>query len=763
MPGRSVPVPNGSRFRSPRAAWPRWLGPCLALGLALGAAPGGAGADEAASVTSERPRVGLVLSGGGARGAAHIGVLEVLEELRIPIDVIAGTSMGAVVGGLYASGIEVDELEELIAELPWDELFQDKTRRRDMSFRRKQDDRTFISDLHFGFKDGSIQIPTGLIQGQKLELTLGLLTLPVATVRDFDDLTLPFRAVATDIVTGEAVVLEGGELADAIRASMAIPGAFAPVELDGRLLVDGGTSMNLPVEVAKMLGADVVIAVDIATPLRTREQLSNALSITGQTVTLQIQQNTEEQVELLGEDDFLIRPELGEVATMSFDRVEQAADAGALATSALRDFLAPLSVDEATWRAYRSGLVRPGRAPPVIDEIRVDNDSVVSDDVIRSRMQVEVGQPLDYETLARDIDVLHGMGFFDRVNFRIDPLPGGRNQLLIIARKRATGRDRLRFGFELETDFVSNSLFNIGIGLMRLPVNSLAAEWRSELRIGQDPAIWMELWQPIDDETRWFVAPTAYYDSSTLGIFDDFGNGLAEYRVHDVGGGIGFGRQLGQWGEARAGIRYDWARAEVLIGDPAFFPRIERTDGELFVRFAVDTLDNARFPRSGWLLLAEGAVGLEELGSTGDFQSLFVAGGHARSWGKNTLVAEVQAALSFESDTTFSNLYSLGGFLRLSGLKPDERVGTDMLLFRVRGYRRVAKLGLLSFTLPAYVGLSIESGNTWFGTNRISGSSLLWGGSAYVALDTPLAPVYIAYGNTDGNRHAAYFFLGQVF
>jgi NTE family protein len=251
--------------------------------------------------------------------------------------------------------------------------------------------------------------------------------------------------------------------------------------------------------------------------------------------------------------------------------------------------------------------------------------------------------------------------------------------------------------------------------------------------------------------------------TETFGIFDTVGNQLAEYRVADFGGGLGFGRQLGQWGEARAGIRFDHAIAEVLIGAPNIFPRAERTDSELFLRFAMDTLDDARFPRSGSLVVIDGGVGLTQLGSTADFQSLFFTAGHARSWGKNTLIAETQVALSFENVATISRLYSLGGFLRLSGLKPNERVGTDMLFFRIRGYRRVANLGLLSFRLPAYVGISIESGNTWFGTNQISAGELLWGGSAYFALDTPLAPVYIAYGNTNGDRHAAYFFVGQVF
>ena len=754
-----------------RQVWLLCLLPLLVAGPAPGATPQPPAARDGA-----RPKVGLVLSGGGARGAAHIGVIEVLEELRVPIDFVAGTSMGAVVGGLYASGIEVEQLRVLLDELPWDTMFTDRTRRRDMAYRRKQDDRNFLSRFDFGFANGSIKMPTGLIQGQKLELELGKLVLPVATVRDFDALTIPFRAVATDIATGQPVVLSGGELADAIRASMAIPAAFAPVELDGRLLVDGGSVMNLPVEVARQMGADVVIAIDISTPLRTRDELNSALAISGQTITMQIQSNTAYQIGLMDEHDVLIRPDLGQVATMSFDRVLEAADHGAEAARAIRDVLSRLSVDEATYAAYRASLARPSSQPPMIDSIRVDNQSGLGDDVIRSRLTLQAGKPLDTVVLSHDIDILYGLQVFDHVNFRIDRLEDGRNELVLVTRERATGRNRVRLDFELETDFVSNGLFNIGVNVTRQPLNSLAGEWRNELSIGQDPRLSTEIWQPIDDESRWFVAATGQFRTVTLGIFDETlfdlvgfdaidgaGTQLAEYRLTGVGGGGSFGRQLGQWGEVRAGIRYEYVEAELEVGLPGVFRNTEESAGELYARFALDTLDDARFPREGSLAVAEFSAGFDALGSATDYQNLELSLARARTWGENTAVLEGQAAFSFEDETTIGNLRALGGFLRLSGLKPNERLGTDLLYFRIRGYRRVANLGVLSFAVPAYVGISLEAGNTWFGTSQIRIDDFKWGGSLYFALDTPLAPVYVAYGNTNGSRNAAYFFVGQVF
>ncbi len=736
------------------------------LAIACMIAPDCGFASDAPSPEQTRPRIGVVLSGGGARGAAHVGVLEVLEEMQIPVDYVAGTSMGAVVGGLYASGVGVTDLTRLLTDLPWDTMFSDRTRRRDMSFRRKQDDRDYVSNFHFGFEGGRLRLPTGLIQGQRLELELGLLTIPVATVRDFDDLTIPFRAVATDLTSGQAVILEGGVLADALRASMAIPGAFSPVLLDDRILVDGGTAMNLPVQVARDMGADIVIAIDISTPLRDANALDSALAVTGQTVTIQIQQNTAAQAALLADlerQDILIRPDLGRVSTMSFNLVGEAAEIGRQAALASADRLARLSVDDETWREYRDGLVIPDDAPPFISTIRIDNDSIVGDDVISSRMQVVAGQPLDYSILAHDIDVLYGIDIFDRVNFRIDRMPDGSDQLVMIARARRTGRNRVRLGIELETDFVTDGLFNLGVSVTRMPMNRLAAEWRTELQIGQAPGIATEFWQPLDVETRWFVAPEFSFQADNIDLYTDSGDAFAQYRIWQLGGGIGVGRQLGQWGEIRTGLRFDKARARVLIGLPDFFPSGERIDGEVFVRMAMDTLDNPRFPKTGTLAVAEAGFGFEALGSTSNYQSLLLAVTHARTWRDNTLTFEARSGTSFEDSNTINNLYFLGGFLNLSGLRPNERVGTDMLFFRIRGYRQIARLGVMSFAIPAYLGFSIESGNTWIGTEQISGSDLLWGGSVYLALDTPFAPLYIGYGNTDGDRNAVYFYLGQVF
>src|SRR5690606_30200704 len=315
-------------FQFQRRGWrAARLAAACAVAIAASAAfaqPEAAGDVAAEAPAAERPTVGLVMSGGGARGGAHIGVIRALEELRVPIDYIGGTSIGGVVGGFYAAGMTVPEMEELVASFEWETAFLNATPRPLRSFRRKRDDDLFLVDQKPGLNDGEFELPAGLVQGQVIDTIISRETLRASRVEDFDELVVPFRAVATDLVTGEAVVLESGSLPRALRASMSIPAALTPIEIDGRLLVDGGVSMNLPVEVVRGLGADVLVAVDITSPLLGRETLRSVLDVTTQLTNLLGRGEVEMQRELLTEDDVLIVPEFVEdLGSTSFERMSE--------------------------------------------------------------------------------------------------------------------------------------------------------------------------------------------------------------------------------------------------------------------------------------------------------------------------------------------------------------------------------------------------------------------------------------------------------
>ncbi|HEX7417102.1 MAG TPA: patatin-like phospholipase family protein, partial [Steroidobacteraceae bacterium] len=366
---------------------------------AAGAAPTAANAATQA-LGAARPRIGLVLSGGGARGTAHIGVLKVLDELHVPIDAIAGTSMGAVVGGLYASGFTGKEIDSIVSSLDWQDAFRDRPPRTDLTFRRKQEDQNFLVKLPLGLRGGRFLLPRGLIQGQRLSQTLRRLTLPVAQITNFDELPVPFRAVATDLETGDSVVMGSGDLTDAMRASLSAPGVFAPVERDGRLLVDGGLAENLPIDVARMMGVDVLIVVDVGFPLRNREALTTAPIVSNQMLAILIRRNGQLQRATLTANDIVIDPPLGEASSFNFGIVRDAIAKGELAARGMSARLSAYAVDSPAWERYLARRSAAREAPPRIDYVRIDPGSEHYREPIEAAFEDLVGQPLNQTVVA---------------------------------------------------------------------------------------------------------------------------------------------------------------------------------------------------------------------------------------------------------------------------------------------------------------------------------------------------------------------------
>ena len=387
---------------------------CLALALdAIAQEP----ESTFVALADTRPTIGLVLSGGGARGGAHLGVLRALEDLGVPVDVIAGTSIGAIIGGFYASGMSVDEIEHVIDTIDWDAAFLGDTSRELISFRRKRDDDLFLVDEKPGLNDGQFELPLGVVQGQVVDLILTEQTLPVAHIRDFDELPIPFRAVATDITTGEAVVLGSGNLAAAIRASMSVPAVLSPIDIDGRLLVDGGVAMNLPVGVARQMGANVIIAVDISAPMTPREQLTSVLAITGQLTNILMRRGVEEQLRSMGPDDLLIVPEFdGEYGSAGFARMAETIAVGYDATMRHAQALAAHAVGAEDYLAQQLVLAGPIRSePPIIEFLRLRNNSNISNAVIERHLRsIEVGQPMDLATVKEAVNKIYGMELYQK-------------------------------------------------------------------------------------------------------------------------------------------------------------------------------------------------------------------------------------------------------------------------------------------------------------------------------------------------------------
>ncbi|MGD8440381.1 MAG: patatin-like phospholipase family protein, partial [Holophagae bacterium] len=396
------------------------------------------GAEVPTDSTDASRKVVLILSGGGARGAAHVGVLRVLEELHVAPDMIIGTSMGSIVGGLYAAGWSPDEMEQLLTTMDWNSVFSDDVPRELKSFRRKQDDRPVLIDLRLHFNGLAPYVPPGIIGGQNLELLMDAIQARSTTAVDLDHLNIPFRAVAADLGTGQPVVISHASLATAMRASMSIPGVFAPVELDGQLLVDGGSVANLPVKIAKDLGATSVIAVDIGTPIDPSQSWS-FLSVSRQVTSLLTAGYRDRDVELLTDDDLLLEPDLGDLEFTDFTRSVEAVELGEHGARARADDLARFTVGDEQWEAYLARQRRRPRDPVTVDRIRIDNSSHLGDPIVRHALAIRPGDQLDPDDLARNLSELHSLRAFGIINFTLDE-DGDQHELVVTAPPPPYGR-----------------------------------------------------------------------------------------------------------------------------------------------------------------------------------------------------------------------------------------------------------------------------------------------------------------------------------
>jgi NTE family protein len=702
-----------------------------------------------------RPRIGLVLSGGGARGAAHIGVLKVLEEHRVPIDCIAGTSMGALVGGLYATGMSAAELERVIAEVDWSRAFADRTSRADRSFRRKRDDDLYLVRSKPGIRRGALLFPPGLIDGQRVDLLLKRHTLPVVTQRDFDRLAIPFRAVAADIETGEGVVLGRGDLALAMRASMAIPAVFAPREIDGRLLVDGGITENLPIEVARAMGADLVIAVDIGTPPARREQLGSVVAITGQLASLMSEPDRLRQLATLTPRDLFIQPDLGTISTASFGRAIEAVPIGAHAAEEVADRLAPLALSPEAYAAYRAPHARR-LAPPVIDEVRIVNHSRLADDVLAARLGIATGVPLDVDALETAIDQVVGLELFESVYYDIDRVDG-RQVLTVTARERSWGPDYLQAGIAAFEDYEGPD-FECALAFSRTALNGRGGEWLTVLQAGRDPGVSTRLHQPLDRQLRGFVDVLLSASDMAVNVFGARGHKDAELEVRRLGLELSGGRELGTWGELRAGVTREGGRIRTQVGTPGPVDR-DFAIADAFAQVAVDRLDDLDFPRAGHRLRTRVTAGLRPLGSEREYRQWLAEGAWAASRGHGTAFVSGSLATTLSGDAPLPSRFALGGFTRLSGLQYEERPGPHAAVLSVAAYRRLNEFVLL----PVYAGGTLEYGGVFEHRDDIHLADGIAAGSVFLGLDTPLGPVLAAVALAEGGRTNYYLGLGEAF
>jgi NTE family protein len=705
---------------------------------------------------ASRPKIGLVLAGGGAKGAAHVGVLKVLEEMRIPIDYVAGTSMGSIIGGLYASGMSPQEIEREIQSIDWKDVFIDEPNREDRSFRRKQDDRLYVFKAKPGFSEGKVKLPLAYVHGQKFDLQLNRLTLPVSQIKDFDRLPIPFRAVATDLETGKEVVLKSGNLARSLRASMAVPGAFDPVEIDGRLLVDGGISNNVPVSVARAMGADIVIVSDLGSDLLTREQITSYLSVAGQMVNFLFALNSQAQLRSLGSQDVLINSRLGDIGAASFDRIGEAMPIGEQAARQATESLRRYSLSQGDYNRHLAARGQPKAQGEVVAFVRIDNQSEVSEEVIASHITAKPGEPLDIRQLEHDVQQIYGLEIFESVRYELTE-ENGKTGVIIQAKEKPWGPGYVQLGMITSSNFEGDAPFRLGVAYTLTHINALNGELRLGGQIGDEPGLFAGIFQPLDPGARYFVSGQAGYLTRNINLFDSAGNNIAQARASGYAMELGAGRQVGTWGELRLGYRRETGNIDVGIGAPT--PDRDFDTGQFFVRLTDDKLDSVYFPTKGHVGKLEWRISRESFGADTDFDQVDLGYNHAYSWGRNTLFGGFNVQTTLDDNAPIQSLYRLGGFLRLSGLDQDELTGQQFGLARLIYLRQLQDVQFFK----AYAGASLELGNVWHDTSDIGFGDTIFAGSVFIGADTPIGPVYLGYGHTDTGNGSLYLYLGPLF
>ena len=715
-----------------------------------------------------RTRIGLVLSGGGARGLAHVGVLKVLERERIPVDVIAGTSMGAIIGGLYASGMSAAEHERELLLVAWDLVFASRVDRQQLSQRRKEEDFEFSAAIELGMRDGQFRAPQGTLSSRGLEIMLRRLTLPVRNVQNFDKLPTPFRAVATDMGLGSQVVLAEGDLALAMRSSMSVPGVFAPSEWHEHILGDGGLVNNLPMDVARRMGAQRLIVINVGTPLSGREALGSLVGVTAQMINILTEQNVQRSLVSLGTDDLLITPRLGTLGAGDFERTRELIAAGEQAAELMLPQLRALALsplEHAGWLLARTQNSQPR---PQLAAISFAGTELTNPERFKAQLESKPGQQFDAERAERDARLLASSGDYERVDYYVDQQDDG-DALVFTMDDKHWGPNYFRVGIDLSTDFAGESAFNLRISHNRHWLTALGTEWRNQLTIGQTPHLYSELYQPLSfkmgQSNDWFASGWGEVERRIISLYNESsGEALARLERQSATFGIDLGQPWGRLGEVRLGlVHQSWRISPKLVSVDSPDSRLEQTWHETGIRLkaVVDQLDFANFPQRGYRVTLEALAG-QQSGGNGvrdrfnrtELQTTLV-----KSWGAQTLNLHARAMLASQPRDAALGPYVLGGFQQLSGYQPGQLAGNTLLFGRATYYQRLSEKPVL--TRGFFVGGSLEVGNVWDRRPQASLSDLRLAASVFVGADTGVGPLYLALGRAPKGGSAVYLFIGR--
>jgi len=718
-------------------------------------APLARGADEAPlppPPVLPRPVIGLVLGGGGARGAAHIGVLEVLERLHVPVDCVAGTSMGALVAGAWAAGLDPATMRRELAQADWADMFQDNPDYTELNFRNKRLSQRFLPGSESGVTDKGVVGPPGVVSGQKIKLFFNQLVRADAGERDLGKLPLPVSIIATDIGTGERVVFRDGSLTQAMRASMSVPGLMAPLDYEGRKLVDGGLVDNVPIrEVRERCKADVVIAVNVGSPLLKAAEVGTLLTVSAQMVAILTEQNVSQSLATLGPNDVYIKPDLDGITAADFERNAEAADRGRAAAETMAGALARLAVAPAEFAAWRRRLEDHRPEVQRVDEIQIAGLKRVNPDTVNRYLKQILGEPLDTDALNRDLLRAYGDGAYEGVDYALLS-QRGRNVLRVTPIEKRWGPDYLRLAVNLNSNLSQGSTYVLRAGYQKTWLNRLGAELLVTGEIGSNTGASVELYQPLDGAQQFFVETSASYKRSRIDVFQD-DQRTAEYRVGNATVDLAAGINIGLLGQARLGWRDSHYNADVDTG-VALLPEQTAHNSGWLVALDLDQLNGLYFPSRGW---SARAAWFES--AHADYGKLGLEARAAWPFGPWVLGARAAYTASPRGQVPAYDASSLGGFLNLSGFATGQLLGDDIRYAHLRGERIVGRLPL-GLRGDMRLGLALEAGKVGRPYTEVNRTGWLNSATIYLGGETPIGPVYLGVGHSSAGPTNAYLFLG---
>lgn len=732
--------------------------------LASGSVPASADEPPAHVITppestapAERPlRVGLVLSGGGARGFAHIGVLKVLEEAGVKVSVITATSMGSMVGGAYAEGYTPEEMANIVKNVNWTQMFAAKPNRADLNWRRKEDKEQGLSDTELGIGPKGFALPYGIVTTQELDLFLAKTNEPASMINDLAKLPIPFAAFATDLETGKAVELQKNiSLSRAMRASMSIPGVYAPAEWQGKLLVDGGLVQNLPVDAARAMGADIIIAVNVGTPLSPRKDLGSIAGVMGQMLNILTEQNVQKSLKELRKEDILITPDLSKYTSGDFTKSAEIMKVGEDAARKIFDQLKKLGVPQkefAAWNAKRHELIETDK-PHQLADIRVDGLKTVNPKSVLAEIKIRPGDTVTTSQVeAADKKIWQDDDFLS-VPYRFEPGPDGMEVLVFEPQEKTWGYSSFRFGGRVQTNFDDDNNFQFMLQHTLGWLNSWGGELRTEAQIGKKVSFSMQLYQPIGTASPFYLLPRIYANKESYDLYNG-DNRSSSWQNKTAAASLELGYEIGRLGTISAGTGYFTLRNTRTVGNDKL-PVPNQSSLGSFINLSLDRLDNVNFPTKGYKLDATGMHFYHDMGTSRSRDTFDASGTAVKTFGPWTVNASLKGGRS-----SLEGVFKLGGAFNLSGSGYGRYSGDRMQFGRLMVYRSLSSK-LMQIGAPVWAGVSLEAGKVYNSSgSQNSGWKQAYG--LFLGADTWIGPIYLVVGKTSGGSKAIYFAWGHI-